>query len=166
MDLSAVLPAIYWYLLGQLLTVDVNMRLAAMRICPVMYKSAGDDFASREGGEKAGYSVGDIVREAASRSVNIIRSTFDRVLNSARFFLSGMTADKVKLAQKWGLSEEETLIVLNDRNPIVRLELAWNTSVSRETLQKLIRDPDPTVAAVARRRLIKSTDEALKIPSF
>ncbi|MCA9819179.1 MAG: hypothetical protein KC652_29030, partial [Cyanobacteria bacterium HKST-UBA01] len=60
----------------------------------------------------------------------------------------------------------ETLIVLNDRNPIVRLELAWNTSVSRETLQKLIRDPDPTVAAVARRRLIKSTDEALKIPSF
>ena len=137
-----------------------------MRIGPVMYKSAGDDFASSGGGAKDSYSVGEIAREAASRSISFITATLDRVLNRVRFFFSGMTADKVKLAQKFGLSEEETLIVLNDRNPIVRLELAWNASISRETLQKLIRDPDPTVAAVARRRLIKSTDEELKIPSF
>ena len=73
--------------------------------------------------------------------------------------------NKILLAQKSNLSKQEIQAILNDSNPTVRLELAWNKSIDQETLRKLIRDSDRTVSAVARRRLIKVTDE-LAVPEL
>lgn len=63
----------------------------------------------------------------------------------------------MKLAQKKNLTREEALRIVNDPDPAVRRELAWNKSTSEEILFSLLKDSDRQVVAVARRRYIKTT---------
>lgn len=144
---------------GMSATGCIASEVRAMRVVPYMFKD-NEQFGS--GRKEGSYSISEIFAE-------LVRRCLDRIVALAKSVVrlfSCFRTDTVKLAQKSFLSEEEVMRVLNDGNPLARLELAWNNTVSRETLSHLLRDPDRTVSAVARRRLIKVTDEELKIPQL
>ncbi len=130
-----------------------------MRICPVIFKEP-DDFNSGRKGES--YSLLEVISELCRRTYEGASG----IVKPLGSLLGGVLTDRVKLAQKRFPSEEEVMMILRDRNPLARLELAWNNTISRETLRLLMRDPDRTVSAVARRRLIKATDEELRMPQL
>lgn len=62
-------------------------------------------------------------------------------------------ADRMKLAQSPGITDLEMTILLQDPNPLVRMELAWNDSVDELTLVKLLKDRNSSVSNIARVRL-------------
>ena len=53
------------------------------------------------------------------------------------------------------LSDDEVEVLLNDPNPMVRLELVHNDTISGEVLERLKHDPDVTVSTIARRKQIQ-----------
>lgn len=131
----------------------------SMSLCPFIFKdpestSYGNDSSARPiFGDSQ--NVFDSISIGFGKASGYTKKLLNRM--SHRFFVSKL--DRVKLAQKPNLSDEQVEIILKDPSPIVRLELAWNTTVSHEILRLLIRDKDPTVSNVARRRLIKTTNE-------
>lgn len=134
-----------------------------MSLCPFIFK---DQESSSYGKDSSGPGAYSPARNSFD-AISIESSKLAEFLKKygtwlAHRFLSSKV-DRIKLAQNPNLTEEQIQIVLNDPSPIVRLELAWNTSVSQDILRKLIRDKDRTVSTVARRRLIKTTGE-VEIP--
>lgn len=136
----------------------------AMKVCPVIYKEQNENLQGN--GSGISYSPVEVACESGRRVVSVLGKAVNEAVLRVRLIVNNLTTDRVKLAQKRNPTKQEILILMSDRNPLVRLELAWNRTVSTETLRSLIRDPDRTVSAVARRRLIKATDEELKIPNF
>lgn len=62
---------------------------------------------------------------------------------------------KMKEARNATLTDEQARIFLNDSNPMVRLELVFNDTISGDILDFLKSDEDYTVSSAARQRSIK-----------
>ncbi len=62
--------------------------------------------------------------------------------------------ERMQDARTSRLTEERASELLSDPNPLIRLELAFNDTISGEILEQLKHDPDVTVSTVARRRLM------------
>lgn len=62
-------------------------------------------------------------------------------------------ADRMKLAQSPAITNLEITVLLEDPNPLVRMELAWNDSIDETALIKLLRDRNSSVSNIARVRL-------------
>lgn len=139
-----------------------------MSLCPIIFKDTENEPNYSKGLSSSGRlsdSAGKVSMDSISR---VLTRIFQFLKDKCYAFLkiaqiSG--ENKILLAQKQNLTEEEVTAILNDSNPTIRLELAWNKSISQQTLRRLIRDQDRTVSAVARRRLIKATDE-MAIPNI
>ena len=129
-----------------------------MSLCPIIFK----DEQSHSSDDRPG-----LVSYCTEKiSLSFVFELFSRVGNFIQEHLSLVatvicrkTRDRVEMAQRLDLTPAQIKCFINDPSPLVRMELAWNRSISQEVLRKLIRDPDHTVSSVARRRLIKSTDE-------
>lgn len=63
--------------------------------------------------------------------------------------------ERMRDARNKALSDEEVEVLLNDPNPMVRLELVHNDTISGEVLERLKHDPDVTVSTIARRKQIQ-----------
>jgi hypothetical protein len=62
---------------------------------------------------------------------------------------------RMKDARTGTLSEEEIEILLKDPNPLVRMELVHNDTISGDILERLKHDPDVTVSTIARRKQLQ-----------
>ncbi|MBX9691144.1 MAG: hypothetical protein K2Z81_02100 [Cyanobacteria bacterium] len=86
----------------------------------------------------------------------ICRMTFAR-LRSVALFKTRTLPKRIELARSDQVSPRDLLELVQDPNPLVRMEVAWNRSATYSILLRLRHDKDATVANVARRRLMSIT---------
>ncbi len=86
----------------------------------------------------------------------IYRTTFAR-LRAVALFKTRSLPKRMEMARSEDVSTRDLLELVQDPNPMVRMEVAWNRSATYSILLRLRQDKDTTVANVARRRLMAIT---------
>ena len=131
-----------------------------MSLCPIIFKDEQSVSTNdRPGYPGHGSGSGRVSMSFVTENLKRLGVYMRERLNQAYTMVSRKKRDRMLVAQQRDLSPEQIQSLINDPSPLVRMELAWNKSLSPDVLRKLIRDPDHTVSTIARRRLIKATDE-------
>lgn len=103
-------------------------------------------------------SRGEILRILLNAAKERIALSMQNLANKFKKKVADRTMpleQKMKEARTATLTDEQARVFLNDPNPMVRLELVFNDTISGDILDFLKSDEDYTVSSAARQRSIK-----------
>lgn len=85
--------------------------------------------------------------------IELIASLPSKIMNPPKVQRHILLSDRMNMAQNLKITREEMELLLVDRNPLVRIELAWNESVPEALLIQLVKDRNSAVSKIAKLRL-------------